>query len=79
MSDTAKENTVIHLSRSNRLQAEVVELIPALRAFARTFHRNSTDADDLVQETLTKALANIDQFDPDTRKRDFRCTLTPTR
>ncbi|OEC96217.1 MULTISPECIES: sigma-70 family RNA polymerase sigma factor [unclassified Rhizobium] len=75
MSDTAKENTVIHLSRSNRLQAEVVELIPALRAFARTFHRNSTDADDLVQETLTKALANIDQFDPDTRLKSWLFTI----
>ena len=38
-------------------QSEVVELIPALRAFARTFCQRPEEADDLVQETLTKALA----------------------
>ena len=45
-------------------QAEIVDLIPALRAFARTFYRETGDADDLVQETLTRALAGIHQFRP---------------
>ncbi|MBB3287173.1 sigma-70 family RNA polymerase sigma factor [Rhizobium sp. BK284] len=57
------------------LEAEIVDLIPALRAFARTFHRNSVDADDLVQETLTKALANIGQFDPGTRLKSWLFTI----
>ncbi len=66
---------MIDISRSAGLQTEIVELIPALRAFARTFHRNSSDADDLVQETLTKALANLEQFDPGTRLKSWLFTI----
>ncbi|TIS72864.1 MAG: RNA polymerase subunit sigma-70, partial [Mesorhizobium sp.] len=40
-------------------EVSIVDLIPALRAFARSFCRVPDDADDLVQETLTKGLANI--------------------
>lgn len=66
---------MIEMSQSAGLQAEIVELIPALRAFARTFHRNSADADDLVQETLAKALANLGQFDPGTRLKSWLFTI----
>jgi len=44
----------------------IIDLIPALRAFARSLTRNATEADDLLQETLVKALANIGQFTPGT-------------
>ncbi|MCV0397203.1 MAG: sigma-70 family RNA polymerase sigma factor [Rhizobiaceae bacterium] len=54
---------------------EVVELIPALRAFARTFYRDQTDADDLVQETLTKAIAKIDQYQHGTRLKSWLFTI----
>lgn len=69
-----------HVSGSQSLQyqnvrQEVVALIPALRAFARTFHRNATDADDLVQETLIKALANIEKFQPGTRLKSWLFTI----
>ena len=40
-------------------EGSIVDLIPALRAFARTFCRIPDDADELVQETLTKGLASI--------------------
>jgi RNA polymerase sigma factor (sigma-70 family) len=53
----------------------VVELIPALRAFARTFCRNPTDADDLVQETLTKAIGNLDKFEKGTRLKSWLFTI----
>lgn len=56
-------------------RGEVVDLIPALRAFARTFCRNTEDADDLVQETLTKALANLDKFTPGTRLKSWLFTI----
>jgi len=62
-------------TRSACLQDEIVELIPALRAFAKTFHRNATDADDLVQETLAKALANLEQFDQGTRLKSWLFTI----
>ncbi|AZO53491.1 MAG: sigma-70 family RNA polymerase sigma factor [Mesorhizobium sp.] len=55
--------------------ASIVDLIPALRAFARTFCRNPDDADDLVQETLTKGLANIDQFETGTRMKSWLFTI----
>ncbi|MFN3766414.1 MAG: sigma-70 family RNA polymerase sigma factor [Aliihoeflea sp.] len=54
---------------------EVVSLIPALRAFARTFHRDVNDADDLVQETLTKAIGNIHQFQPGTAMKSWLFTI----
>lgn len=53
----------------------VVETIPALRAFARTFCRDPNDADDLVQETLTKALANLDKFQEGTRLKSWLFTI----
>jgi RNA polymerase sigma-70 factor, ECF subfamily len=44
--------------------------IPNLRAFAISLtNRNRDQADDLVQSTLTKALASIDRFEPGTNIR----------
>ena len=55
--------------------AMIVDLIPALRAFARTFYRDAYDADDLVQETLTKAIDNISLFAPGTRLKSWLFTI----
>lgn len=59
----------------DNVQGEIVDLIPALRAFARTFCRNAYDADDLVQETVTKALANVEKFEPGTRLKSWLFTI----
>ena len=40
--------------------------IPKLRAFAISLTRDSSKADDLVQETILKAWSNMDKFDPQT-------------
>lgn len=40
--------------------------IPKLRAFAISLARDSSRADDLVQETILKAWSNIEKFDPAT-------------
>lgn len=56
-------------------RADIVKLIPALRAFSRTFCRNPTDADDLVQETLMKALGNLDKFEPGTKLKSWLFTI----
>lgn len=61
--------------RRESVSQEVVDLIPALRAFARTFYKDTADADDLVQETLTKALANIDKFERGTRLKSWMFTI----
>lgn len=41
-------------------------MMPSLRAFARSLTRNPAEADDLVQETLTRALGSLHQFTPGT-------------
>jgi RNA polymerase sigma-70 factor (ECF subfamily) len=40
--------------------------VPSLRAFAISLSGNVDRADDLVQETLLRAMANIDSFEPGT-------------
>lgn len=42
-------------TRSRDMQDQLAELVPNLRAFARSICRNADHADDLVQETLVKA------------------------
>jgi RNA polymerase sigma factor (sigma-70 family) len=56
-------------------RTEIVALIPALRAFARTFYRETSEADDLVQETLTRALTSIHQFRPGTSMKSWLFTI----
>jgi RNA polymerase sigma factor (sigma-70 family) len=60
---------------SKENDVSIVDLIPALRAFARTFCPQESDADDLVQETLAKAIANIDKFEPGTRMKSWLFTI----
>ena len=56
-------------------RAELVALVPALRAFARSFYRNPDEADDLVQETLKKALGSLNQFTPGTSMKSWLFTI----
>lgn len=56
-------------------KAELIELLPSLRAFARSLARNPAQADDLVQDTLVKALANVDRFEPGTNLRAWLFTI----
>lgn len=53
----------------------VVDLIPRMRAYARSLTRNSADADDLVQETLTKALRYHHQFAEGTHLKPWLFTI----
>ncbi|MFZ1661696.1 MAG: sigma-70 family RNA polymerase sigma factor [Paracoccaceae bacterium] len=58
---------------------KVVDLIPALRGYALSLHRNRTDADDLVQETLLRALLYADSFQPGTNLRGWLFTIMRNR
>ena len=45
---------------------ELVDHLPALRAFALSLTREGASADDLVQDTIVKAWTNMDKFQPGT-------------
>jgi RNA polymerase sigma-70 factor, ECF subfamily len=49
--------------------------VPGLRAFAISLSGNVDRADDLVQETLLRALANIDSFEPGTNMSAWLFTI----
>lgn len=57
------------------LKADVISAIPTLRAFARALCWNVDRADDLVQETLTRALENLDSFDRGTNLKAWLRTI----
>jgi RNA polymerase sigma-70 factor (ECF subfamily) len=54
---------------------DILDLIPALRLLARSFMQDSDEADDLVQETLVRALANLSGFRPGTNLRAWLFTI----
>jgi len=66
---------MISRQMTNSPEEDVVDLIPALNSFARTFHRSRSDVDDLVQETLTRALGNINRFRPGSNLKTWRFTI----
>ena len=54
---------------------ELVEHVPAMRAFAMSLTRNSALADDMVQDSLVKAWTNIEKFEPGTNMRAWLFTI----
>jgi RNA polymerase sigma-70 factor, ECF subfamily len=60
---------------SNELRDQMLAAVPSLRAFALSLTRNSDDADDLVQETVVKAWAAFDRFEPGTNLNAWLFTI----
>src|SRR5690606_41505844 len=58
---------------------EIIALIPALRVFARSLCRDRVEADDLVQETLLRAIENIGRFQPGPNLRAWLVTILRNR
>jgi RNA polymerase sigma-70 factor (ECF subfamily) len=54
---------------------EVLKHIPSLRAYARGLTKQADDADDLVQQTLMKAIANITKYQKGTNLRAWLFTI----
>ena len=54
--DSAKAEQALHLRR------ELAGLLPELRAYARFLVRDPAGSDDLVQDTVVRALASLQQF-----------------
>ena len=63
------------MSVSPQLRQQLLETIPKLRGFAMSLCGNSARADDLVQETLTKAWANFSSFQEGTNLRAWLFTI----
>jgi RNA polymerase sigma-70 factor (ECF subfamily) len=53
--------------RLDRIRKDMVELVPRLRRFARSLTGNAADADDLVQDTVERALRNLHQWEDGTK------------
>jgi RNA polymerase sigma-70 factor (ECF subfamily) len=49
------------------IRSEIVALLPRLRRFALSVTGNRSDADDLVQDTVERALGHLDQWQQGTR------------
>ncbi len=54
---------------------ELIEHLPAMRAFAMSLTRNPATADDLVQDAVVKAWGNFDKFKPGTNLRAWLFTI----
>ncbi|RBM09341.1 sigma-70 family RNA polymerase sigma factor [Novacetimonas cocois] len=57
------------------MRKEIMSLLPHLRGFARFLTGEVSSADDLVQETVLRALAGLDQFQPGTNMRAWLYTI----
>lgn len=53
----------------------LVDALRSLRAFARTFHRDESRAEDLVQETMLKAWTKREQFEPGSNLKAWLFTI----
>ncbi len=58
---------------------EVLRLLPAMRAFARSLTNNAADTDDLVQDVIVRAWTHADQFTPGTNLRAWLFTILRNR
>ena len=60
---------------SDAMERELIALIPALRAFSHRFVRCGNDADDLVQEVVSRALGHLGDFEEGTCMRSWVFTI----
>ena len=63
------------MAMDDSVRKAVLGAVPSLRAFAISLCGNVDRADDLVQETLLRALANIDSFQPGTNMSAWLFTI----
>ena len=63
------------MAMDESVRKAVLGAVPSLRAFAISLCGNVDRADDLVQETMLRALANIDSFQPGTNMSAWLFTI----
>lgn len=57
------------------MRQQLAGLLPDLRAYARFLARDRTEADDLVQDAVVRALGAVEQFEPGTNIRAWMFTI----
>jgi RNA polymerase sigma-70 factor, ECF subfamily len=62
-------------AETEALKSDLIALMPALRAYARSLCPNQATADDMVQEALVKALDNLHRFQIGTSLRAWVFTI----
>lgn len=60
---------------TKEFKAELVSLVPHLRAFARSLTGHAATADDLAQETMLSAWKSRDKFEPGTNMKAWTFTI----
>jgi RNA polymerase sigma-70 factor, ECF subfamily len=60
---------------ANDPRNELIEHLPAMRAFARSLTRDPAAADDLVQDAVVKAWSNFDKFQQGSNMRAWLFTI----
>ncbi|MDG6093976.1 sigma-70 family RNA polymerase sigma factor [Acetobacter sp. AN02] len=65
----------IKTTENQNFRGSLVSLLPALRGFARFLTHDPVRADDLVQETIVRALAAQDQFTEGTSQKAWMFTI----
>ena len=67
------------MAYDDEFKAELVENLPHLRAFSHLIARNHALAEDLVQDTIVRALANRHQFKPGTNLKGWLIIILRNR
>lgn len=57
------------------IATDIIQYLPHLRAFARMLAQDRTLADDLVQETVLRAISHANQFQPGTNLKAWLTTI----
>jgi RNA polymerase sigma-70 factor (ECF subfamily) len=69
------EQKIAPMTLAPSLREALLEVVPSLRAFAMSLCGNVDRANDLVQETLLRAIANINLFEPGTNMSAWLFTI----
>lgn len=75
MTDYGVSTDLVHRVPLNAFSSDILALKAALKAFARKLQRNEGDVDDLIQETIARALANEDKFRAGTNLKSWLFTI----
>jgi RNA polymerase sigma-70 factor (ECF subfamily) len=68
-------DTQLSESPAQPVHAAIEAQLPALRRFAQRLSRSASDREDLIQETVMRALRSAHQFRPDTQLRSWLFTI----